>query len=68
VIRPRPGSVEAVGPEASLSLQWLRPIGGGWEFLVNTSAGVAWIPGAGDLAEAQSTVQPFVSLELGVGW
>jgi hypothetical protein len=68
VITPSPGSVEAVGPEASLSLQWLRPVRGDWEFLVNTSAGLAWIPGAGDLAEAQNTVQPFVSFEIGVGW
>jgi hypothetical protein len=68
VVNPRPGSVEAVGPETSLSLQWLRPMGRGWELLVNTSAGVAWIPGAGELAEPQSTVQPFVSFELGVGW
>lgn len=68
VVNPGPGSVEAVGPEASLSLQWLRPMGRGWELLVNTSAGMAWIPGAGELAEPQSTVQPFVSFELGVGW
>lgn len=68
VISPGENGVEAVGPEASVSVQWLRPMGKGWELLINTSAGLAWIPGADELSEPQSTTQPFVSFEVGAGW
>lgn len=60
--------IEAAGPEAALSLQWLRPLGKGWEFILDTSAGAAWIPHAAELAEPQDQMQPFVSFEAGIGW
>lgn len=68
VIDPGENGVEASGPEGSVSVQWLRPISRGWEFIMNTSVGTAWIPGAGDLSVPQDTVQPYVSFEIGVGW
>ena len=67
VIRPD-GGVEASGPEAAATFQWLRPMGKGWEFIVNANAGLAWVPGAGDLVVPQNTVQPFFGLEIGAGW
>lgn len=60
--------IEAAGPEAAVSVQWLRPLGGGWDFIANTTAGMAWIPYAGELAVPQSQAQPFVSFEAGIGW
>jgi hypothetical protein len=67
VLRPS-GGVEATGPEASASAQWLKPVTGGWEMLVSLSAGMAWVPGAGELQVAQDTLQPFVAFEVGAGW
>jgi hypothetical protein len=67
-IRPSGRRVEAAGPEVSASVQWLRPVTQSWELMVTTTAGAAWIPGAGDLVEARSQAQPFVALDLGVGW
>lgn len=60
--------IEAAGPEAALSVQWLRPLSRGWEIVLGTSAGAAWIPHAADLAEPQAELQPFVSFEAGIGW
>lgn len=68
VVRPESGGIEAVGPEVSLAVQWLRPMGGGWELMVNAGAGVAWVPGAGSLSEARDAVQPFLAFEVGAGW
>jgi hypothetical protein len=65
---PRDSRIETAGPEGSLSLSWLRPMGAGWELIANTTGGLAWFPYAGELATSQERAQPFVSLELGVGW
>lgn len=68
VVSPEQGGVEAVGPEAMVGLQWLRPIDGGWEFILNANAGLSWIPGAEALIAPQDTLQPFVAFEVGAGW
>ena len=68
VINPGADGVEAIGPEASVGLQWLRPIDGGWELIINTTAGLGWIPGAAELRAPQDTLQPFVAFEIGAGW
>lgn len=65
---PTGRKIEAAGPEAAMSVQWLRPLARGWELVMGTSAGAAWIPHAGELAEPQGTLQPFVSFEAGMGW
>jgi hypothetical protein len=65
---PRGSSIETAGPEGSVSLSWLRPMGAGWELIANTTGGLAWFPHAGALATPQDRAQPFVSFEVGVGW
>jgi hypothetical protein len=65
---PRGSRIETAGPEGSLSLSWLRPMGAGWELIANTTGGLAWLPYADELAAPQDRAQPFVSFELGVGW
>ncbi len=62
------GNIETAGPEGALSLSWLRPMAGNWEFLVHASAGMAWMPHASDLVLPQDDYQPFVAIELGAGW
>lgn len=61
-----PASV--AGPDAGLSVQWLRPVGAGIELVANASGGVAWFAGAEDLVVPQRELQPYVAFELGVGW
>lgn len=68
VINPDPGGVEAVGPEASVGVQWMRALAGGWEIVMNANAGLSWIPGASDLRGQPSSQQPFVGFEIGAGW
>ena len=65
---PRGSRIETAGPEGSLSLSWLRPMGAGWELIANTTGGLAWLPYAHELSAPQDRAQPFVSFELGVGW
>jgi hypothetical protein len=65
---PSDSRIETAGPEGSLSLSWLRPMGAGWELIANTTGGLAWLPYANELAAPQDRAQPFVSFELGVGW
>lgn len=60
------GSV--AGPEAALQGQWLVPLASGLEAVASLTAGVAAFAGADELVEPRRAVQPFVSLELGVGW
>ncbi|MCX5741009.1 MAG: hypothetical protein NT062_00760 [Proteobacteria bacterium] len=60
------GSV--AGPEASLQGQWLVPLGKGVEAIASLTAGVAMFSKANELVIPKSNVQPFVSVEVGVGW
>jgi hypothetical protein len=65
---PQGSRIETAGPEGSLSLSWLRPMRAGWELVANATGGMAWLPHADELAAPQARAQPFVSLEIGVGW
>ncbi|MGE0549086.1 MAG: hypothetical protein AB7R00_18585 [Kofleriaceae bacterium] len=60
------GSV--AGPEASLSAQMLLPLHRGLDFVMTGTAGLAYFSGADELIRTKSDLQPFVSLEAGVGW
>jgi hypothetical protein len=60
------GSV--AGPEAVVQGQWLIPLGRGVEAIASLTAGAAAFAKAGELIVPQRTVQPFVALELGLGW
>jgi hypothetical protein len=60
------GSV--AGPEAVLQGQWLVPLGKGVEAIASFTAGVAAFAKADELVVPKRNVQPFVALELGVGW
>lgn len=60
------GSV--AGPEAAVQAQWLVPLGKGIEGIASFTAGAAVFADADQLITPQSNVQPFASLELGVGW
>lgn len=60
------GSVS--GPEASLSAQWLAPMYKDVDFVVTGTAGLAYFAHAGELVETRSDLQPFVSVEAGLGW
>lgn len=62
----QPNSV--AGPDASLSMQWLRPLGSGVELVATASAGVAWFSRADLLVIPQSAFQPYVAFEIGAGW
>lgn len=60
------GSV--AGPEASVQAQWLAPLSSGVEAIASLTAGTAVFANADRLVVPKSNVQPFVSLELGLGW
>lgn len=60
------GSVS--GPEGSLSAQMLLPLYKGVDFVMTGTAGLAYFAHAGELAATKSDLQPFVSVEAGVGW
>jgi hypothetical protein len=56
------------GPEAVVQGQWLLPFSRRFEAVASLTAGAAAFARADELVVPQRTVQPFVSLELGVGW
>ncbi len=60
------GSV--AGPEASLQAQWLTPVARGVDAIASRTAGAAVFADADQLVVPKSNVQPFVSVELGLGW
>jgi hypothetical protein len=60
------GSV--AGPEAALQGQWLVPLGKGVEAIASFTAGAAVFANATELIIPKSNVQPFASVEIGVGW
>ena len=62
----QPGST--AGPDGAVSLQWMRTIGGGVELVGTGTIGMAWFSGADRLLQPQDALQPYASLELGVGW
>jgi hypothetical protein len=60
------GSV--AGPEASVQAQWLTPLARGIDAIASLTAGAAVFANADQLIVPRNNVQPFVSLELGLGW
>jgi hypothetical protein len=60
------GSV--AGPEAAVQGQWLVPLARGVEVVASLTAGAAAFAKADELVIPQRAVQPFVSLEIGLGW
>lgn len=56
------------GPEAAVQGLYVLPLGRGVEALAAATVGAAWFAHAPELASPQARVQPFVSLEVGVGW
>lgn len=60
------GSV--AGPEATLQGQWMVPLGAGVEAIASFTAGVAVFASADELIVPEDNVQPFASVEIGVGW
>ncbi len=46
----------------------MRTIGGGVELVGTGTFGMAWFPGADRLVRPRDALQPYASLELGVGW
>lgn len=62
----QPGST--AGPDAAVSIQWMRTIGKGVELVGTGTLGLAWFSGADRLVLPQDRFQPYASIELGVGW
>jgi hypothetical protein len=65
---PEAGRGAVTGPELSLSAQLLLPAYKGVDFVLTGTAGVAAFRHADELVVPQSSVQPFFSIEAGVGW
>jgi hypothetical protein len=65
-----PGADRAAvaGPEAALSVGWLRDLGRGIDVIANLTVGAAWFAGADQLSVPRDHWQPFASLEVGLGW
>lgn len=62
----QPGST--AGPDGSVSMQWMRPLGSGIELVATATVGVAWFSGADRLVIPQDAIQPYAALEIGAGW
>jgi hypothetical protein len=65
-----PGADQAAvaGPEAALSVGWMRGVGRGFDLIANATVGAAYFDGAPELAVPRERWQPFASIEVGVGW
>ena len=46
----------------------MLPLGRGLEALATATLGTAWFAHARELVAPQRTLQPFASIEVGVGW
>jgi hypothetical protein len=56
------------GPEGSGSVQLLVPMADGVEAIATATAGLAWFAGADQLITPRDHLQPFASVEVGIGW
>ena len=65
---PDPDQISAAGPEVSVSGQWTYPLGKGLDAVGTFTSGLGWFAGAPDLITPKSELQPFASVEIGVGW
>jgi hypothetical protein len=60
--------VSVAGPEASMSAQWTMPLGKGLEAVGTFTGGVGYFSGARKLILPRGEVQPFATIDIGVGW
>ena len=60
--------IETSGPEAALSLRYVRPLDRNFEFIADAHFGAAWMKYAPQLVVPQSRFQPFVAIGVGVGF
>jgi len=65
---PGDDRASVAGPEGSVTVDWMRGVGRGFEAIASLTVGTAWFSGAPQLDIPRSRWQPFASLELGVGW
>jgi hypothetical protein len=65
---PEPGRGAVTGPELSASAQLLMRAYKDVDFVLTGTAGVAAFRRADELVVPQSTLQPFISVEAGIGW
>lgn len=63
-----PRGVETAGPEASLGIRGLYPLGSYFDLVGELSFSMAWLKYAPQLATPQSQLQPAVSFTLGGGF
>ncbi len=60
--------VSTSGPELGLGLRYLRPVSSGFELVGDLGFSMAWLPHAPELVRPADTLQPSVSLSVGVGF
>jgi hypothetical protein len=60
--------VSVAGPEVMMSAQWTFPLGKKLEAVGTFTGGVGYFTGAPKLLLPRDEVQPFASIDLGVGW
>jgi hypothetical protein len=60
--------VSVAGPEAAVSAQWTMPIGKNLEAVGTFTGGVGYFSGARKLILPRDEVQPFASIDIGVGF
>ncbi len=60
--------VSVAGPEVAVSAQWTVPPGKGLEAVGTFTSGLAYFRGARQLVLPRDELQPFASVDVGVGW
>ncbi len=65
---PNPDRTAVAGPEAVVQGVYVVSLGRGLEGLATATLGAAYFAHAHELAAPQRELQPFVSIELGLGW
>ena len=60
--------VSVAGPELAVSAQWTIPLGKKLEAVGTFTGGVGYFAGARKLILPRDEVQPFASIDIGVGW
>jgi hypothetical protein len=60
--------VSVAGPEVAVSAQWTMPLGKKLEAVGTFTGGVGYFAGARKLVLPRDEVQPFASIDVGVGW
>jgi hypothetical protein len=60
--------VETSGPEAALSLRYVRPLDRNFELIGDAHLGAAWLQYAPELVTPMARFQPFLGIGVGVGF